>query len=94
MEVQYLSVELLKNETRSKANAEIFEKVYNGKLYIDNLVSLFSDLTKYPSSSALLAQLKTIKAVFDQIKSSDELDKANMQKLSAVIAPVRNDLIK
>jgi hypothetical protein len=94
IEVQYLSVELLKNETRSNSNAEIFEKVYNGKLYIDNLVNLFSDLQKYPSSSALLAQLKTIKTVFDEIKSPEELDKDKLQKLSSVIAPVRNDLTK
>jgi hypothetical protein len=94
MEVQYLSVELLKNENRTKENAGIFEKVYNGKLYMDNLVSLFSDLKKYPSSSALLSQLKTIKAVFDDIKSPEDLDKDRMMKLSAVIAPVRNDLTK
>jgi hypothetical protein len=94
IEVEYLSVELLKNEEKNKSNAEIFEKVYNGKLYFDNLISLFSDLQKYPSSSALLAQLKTIKAVFDEITSPESLDKAALIKLSAVIAPVRNDLIK
>ncbi len=94
IEVQYLSIELLKNETRSKENSEVYEKIYNGKLYIDNLVSLFSDLQKYPSSSALLAQLKTIKTVFDEIKSPEDLDKDRLMKLSAVIAPVRNDLTK
>jgi hypothetical protein len=94
IEVQYLSVELLKNEERNNTNAELFEKIYNGKLYLDNLISLFGDLQKFPSSSALLAQLKTIKAVFDEIKSPEDLTKANMARLSAVIAPVRNDLTK
>jgi hypothetical protein len=94
IEVQYLSVELLKNETRNNSNSELFEKIYNGKLYVDNLVNLFADLTKYPSSANLLAQLKTIKAVFDQIKSPEELTKERMQQLSAVITPVRMDMIK
>jgi hypothetical protein len=94
IEVQYLSLELLKNEKRTKENADLFEKIYNGKLYIENLVSLFSDLQKYPSSSALLAQLKTIKAVFDQVKTPEDLDRERMQQLSAVVAPVRNDLTK
>lgn len=94
IEVQYLSVELLKNENRTASNAEVFEKIYNGKLYIENLVSLFSDLQKYPSSSALLAQLKTIKTVYDEIKSPEDLNNDSMQKLSAVISPVRNDLTK
>ena len=94
IEVEYLSIELLKNEARTSSNASVFEKIYNGKLYFENLISLFSDLQKYPSSAALLAQLKSIKAVFDQFKSPDDLDKANMAKLSAVVAPVRNDLTK
>jgi hypothetical protein len=94
IEVQYLSVELLKNETRTNANKELYEKIYNGKLYIDNLVSLFSDLTKYPSSSALLEQLKSIKTVFDQIKDPEDLTKERMQQLSSVIAPVRLDMTK
>ena len=94
IEVEYLSIELLKNEARTASNASVFEKIYNGKLYFENLISLFSDLQKYPSSAALLAQLKSIKAVFDQIQSPEDLDKANMAKLSAVVAPVRNDLTK
>ena len=94
MEVLYLSVELIKNDERSGANADLFEKVYNEKLFLDNLINLFSDLTKYPSSANLLAQLKSIKLVFDELKSPDELNKASLAKLSQVISPVRNDLIK
>jgi hypothetical protein len=94
MEALYLSVELMKNADRTKENEDMFVKIYNEKLYIDNLVNLFSDLTKYPSSAALLEQLKGIKKVYDEIKSPDELTKDNMAKLSAVIVPVRNSLTK
>jgi hypothetical protein len=90
----YLSIELTKNNEHNKSNAALFEKIYNEKLYLDNLISLFSDLTKYPSSADLLVQLKTIKVVFDDIKSSEELNKEAMAKLSAVVTPVRADMIK
>lgn len=94
IEALYLSVELMKNDNRTSANANLFDKIYNEKLYLENLISLFSDLTKYPSSAKLLVQLKSIKKVFDEIKSSEELNKTNMALLSQAIVPVRNDLVK
>ncbi len=94
MEALYLSVELMKNAERTKENGDMFVKIFNEKLYVDNLVNLFSDLTKYPSSATLLGQLKGIKKVYDEIKAPEELTKDNMAKLSAVIVPVRNSLTK
>ncbi len=94
IEALYLSVELMKNDDRNSANADLFDKIYNEKLYLDNLISLFSDLTKYSSSAKLLIQLKSIKKVFDEIKSSEDLNKTNMALLSKAIVPVRNDLVK
>jgi hypothetical protein len=93
-ETLYLSVELMKNNDRTANNANLFDKIYNEKLYLDNLINLFSDLTKYPSSANLLVQLKSIKKVFDGFKSSEELNKQNMALLSQAITPVRNDLVK
>jgi hypothetical protein len=92
IEAQYLSVELMKNAARTPANADMFQKIFNQKLYLENLINLFSDLTKYPSSAAFLAQLKTIKAAFDQVKSPDDLNAASMEMLSKAITPVRNDM--
>jgi len=92
VEVMYLSVGLMKNTPQTSANADLFQKIYNEKLYLDNLINLFSDLTKYPSSATLLEQLKSIKTVFDEITVPEELTPENMSRLSSVIGPVRNDL--
>lgn len=94
IETEYLSIELLKNSDQTAANSGLFEKIYNQKLYLGNLISLFSDLKKYPSSAKLLEQLKTIQKTFDGIKDPKDLNKANMAVLSAAVALVRNDLIK
>lgn len=93
VEVMYLSVELMKNEERTEKNSNLYEKIYNEKLYLENLISLFSDLSKYPSSASLLEQLKGIKKAFDQVKTPEELNKTTMSGLSAAITPVRNDLV-
>jgi len=94
VETMYLSVELIKNDDRTGANANLFDKVYSEKLYLDNLINLFSDLTKYPSSANLLVQLKSIKKVFDGIKSSEELTKENMALLSRAVTSVRTELVQ
>ena len=94
IEALYLSVELVKNDERNANNAALYDKIYNEKLYLDNLINLFADLSKYPSSKNLQEQLKSINKVFDGIKSADDLNKANMALLSAAIVPVRKDLVK
>ena len=94
IEAMYLSIELTKSTGRTSTNTNLIEKIYNEKLYLDNLINLFSDLTKYPSSAALLVQLNGIKTVFDGIKSPEDLSKENMAKLSAVVSPVRMDLTR
>lgn len=94
IEALYLSVELLRDEARTPKSNELYDKIYNQKLYLKNLIDLFSDLQKYPSSAGLLAQLKQIDAVFSEIKTQEDLTKENMGKLSVVVSAVRNDLVK
>ncbi len=94
LEAQYLSIELMKNTDQTTANKDLFEKIYNQKLYLDNLINLFSDLKKYPSSAGLLEQLKGIKKDYDNIKSVEDLNKTTMAVLSASVGSVRNSLIK
>jgi dihydroorotate dehydrogenase len=94
VEVQFLSIELLKNMERTAANADLYERVYNQKLYLQNLIGLFSDLKKYPSSAQLLEQLKGVQKVFDTVKSPEELTKDNLNKMAAAIGAVRADMIK
>ncbi len=93
IEVQYLSIELMKDRERVKENADIFEKIYNQKLYVDNLLNLFTELKKIPSSAQLYIQLEELKKTYDSIKNPEDLDKANLDKLSAAVKKVRDGLI-
>ena len=94
IEVQYLSVELLKNMDKSKTSPDLYNRIFNQKIYLENLINLFSDLQKYPSSAGLLDQLKSIKKVFDEVKTPEDLTKDNLSKLSAAVGAVRNDMVK
>lgn len=93
IEVQYLSIELMKGRERVKENQEIFEKIYNQKLYVDNLVNLFTELKKIPSSAQLYVQLEELKKTYDSIKTPEDLDQANLEKLAVAVKKVRNGMI-
>jgi hypothetical protein len=93
IEVQYLSIELMKGRERVKENADIFEKIYNQKLYVDNLVNLFTELKKIPSSAQLYLELEDLKKTYDSIKSPEDLTKENLEMLSAAVKKVREGMI-
>ncbi len=93
IEVQYLSIELMKGRERVKENAGIFEKIYNQKLYVDNLVNLFTELKKIPSSAQLYLELEELKKTYDSIKSPEDLTRENLEILSAAVKKVREGMI-
>lgn len=93
IEVQYLSIELMKGRERVKENADIFEKIYNQKLYVDNLVNLFTELKKIPSSAQLYLELEDLKKTYDSVKSPEDLTKENLEMLSAAVKKVREGMI-
>ncbi len=94
IEVEYLCVELMKKETPSDKNKIIFEKIYGQRLYIDNLITLFEELKADKECGAFLAELKTQRKAFENIKSSADLTPANMEKLSAAVGKTRSFLVQ
>lgn len=94
VEVQYLTVELMKNSDQTKQNEGIFEKIYNQKLYLENLISLFDELKKYQTSAKLQTQLIELKKLYDVVKSPSDLNKTTLAGLSAGVTKVRNEMIQ
>ena len=94
LEAQYLSVELMKNEEKTPDNKNIYEKIFNQKLYLENLISLYKEIEKDPESAKFKLGLETIKKSFDEVHTMEDLNKATLMKLSAAINSVRGDLIK
>lgn len=90
VEVEYLCVELMKNESMSDKNKVVFEKIYNQKLYLDNLIGLFENLKADKECAALLTELQGQRKVFDEIKSPADLSSENMKKLSAAVTRTRS----
>jgi ABC-type phosphate transport system auxiliary subunit len=93
LEAQYLSVELMKNRDKTPENAAIFEKIYNNKLYVQNLISLMEEIKGDPDTGKLLTQFKDLQKIYDTIKSAEDVNKESMSKLSSELGKIRRGVI-
>jgi hypothetical protein len=93
IEAQYLSVELMKNREKTPENAGIYEKIFNNKLYIQNLISLMQEMKTDPDVARLFTQLESLKKSYDEIKSVEDLNKTSLTKLSAELNKIRKGII-
>jgi hypothetical protein len=94
IEINYLSLNLLKDTKMSPETQPFFDKVYQENLYIYHLTKLLEEYSDV-DSKALLASLKGYRAAYDsQIKSAADLTPANIEKVSGLITGIRNDLVK
>lgn len=93
IEAQYLSVELMKNRDKTPENAGIYEKIFNNKLYIQNLISLMQEIKADPDVAHLLTQLESLKKSYDEIKSVNDLNKESLTKLSGELNKIRKGIV-
>jgi len=93
IEAQYLSVELMKNREKTPENAGIYEKIFNNKLYIQNLISLMQEIKTDPDVARILTQLESLKKTYDEIKSVEDLNKDSLAKLSVELNKIRKGVI-
>jgi len=94
IEINYLSLNLLKDTKKSPETQPFFDKVYQENLYIYHLIKLLEEYTD-ADSKALLASLKEYRTAYDaQIKSAADLTAANIDKVSTLMGNIRNGLVK
>jgi hypothetical protein len=94
IEINYLSLNLLKETKRTPDNGKFFDKVYQENLYIYHLIKLLEEYTD-ADSKALLAGLKDYRTAYDaKIKSAADLTPENISTVTDLIGKLRNGLTK
>jgi len=93
IEVNYISINLLKEIPKTPENAVLYEKIYNENLGIFHLINLYEEYTD-KDSKELLANMKSYKKEYDSIiKSPDDLTPANVEKAIVLINKLRSGLV-
>ncbi len=93
IEVNYLSLNLLKDMPRTADNEKFYTKVFNENLALYHLINLYEKYTDKDSKS-LLEAMKAYRQSYDGvIKSAADLTPANIAKATTLINTLRNKLI-
>jgi len=90
----YLGLMLLKDSEGCDPCKAVFNSMYDQKLTLQNLVSLFGEFKNDKESAALLSDLETFKATFDKITDPTQMNKTTLNELAAKISVVRSNMIK
>jgi len=90
MESLYISSSLMKSQDRSAKYENTFNKIYEQKLVLNNLVDLFKEF-KSKEAAQLETDLQRVKAVYDELKDPAQVNKESMQKIAAAVAMARNN---
>ncbi len=94
IEVNYLSLNLIKDFKRGADNEKLFVKVFNENLAIYHMINLFEKFTD-KDSKELLASMKTYRTAYDGIiKSAADLTPENINKAIVLIDEMRNKVTK
>ncbi len=93
IEVNYLSLNLIKQIPKTAENTVLYEKIYNENLGIFHLINLYEEYTD-KDSRALLDNMKAYKKDYDAIiKSPEDLTPENIDKAIVLINKLRSGLV-
>ncbi len=94
IEINYLSLNLIRDVPKTAENQKLFEKVYNQKLYIYHLINLYKEYTDKDSKDLMISLEKLKKSYDDLIKSTDDYTPETIDKTIGMFKIIRDKLIK
>ena len=92
IESQYITLSLLKNAEKSKANEALFQKVYEQNIHAESLVKLLGEFEKEKDFKGLIAEFKELAGMYKEIKSAD-IDKTTLEKISTKLNSIRAKMV-
>ncbi len=94
LECQYLTVGLLQNAERNASTEILFQRVWEQRLYLENIAKLLSEF----KDNAELTQIKTgyegLLAIYKEPADANAVNKEYLQKLFKALGDVRAGIIK
>ncbi len=94
IETHYLSIELMKFEDRDNRTNDLYNRIYNHKLYFYHLVNLLEEFKTDKEAAALLTAIKEYSDFYNTtVTSEEQLNKETLGKLSEKVTALRNKFI-
>ena len=94
LECQYITVHLLKNVNRTAANDILFQRVWEQRVYLDNISKVLGEFTGNPEMAAIKADFDGLLELYKEPSDSKAIDGAFLAKLGDKLTSVRANIIK
>lgn len=92
IESQYLTVSLLKNETKNKNNELLFQKISQEGYTLEKLVQLLTEFEKEKDLKPIIEELKDLQNIYKEYKGGD-IEKALLVKIYDQLSVVRGKVV-
>ena len=92
VESEYITINLLKNVDKNKANEILYQKVLEARNELKELVGLLKEYETDKEFKPLIQELKDLEKIFDEVKSND-IDKPLLSKISDKLNVVRSKVV-
>ena len=94
LECQHLTVDLLKNAERNSDNEILFQRVWEQRLYLDNIAKLLSEFKNDAELAKIKKGYEGLLAIYKEPKDSKDINKEFLNRLSKSLGDVRAGIIK
>ena len=92
IESQYITVSILKDQTKTTENEELFKQVSYQNFTSQKLVGLFKEFENEKDSKTIIQGIKDLDNIYSTIKDS-EIDKSTLDKLYKKLSEVRSYIV-
>jgi hypothetical protein len=94
LECQYITVNLLKNATRTPENEILYQRVWEQRVYLDNIAKVLAEFSQNPDMSKIKTDFEELLAMYKEPSDSKEITSAYLNKLSQKLGSVRDNITK
>lgn len=94
IEGQHITVNLLKDGERNEQNEKLYERVWEQRLYLENIAGIFNEFKDDAELTKVKKDLDALLEIYKEPKDAKAIDKDLLVRLSNNIAKVRNGIIK
>ncbi len=94
LECQYITVHLLKDVQRDASNDILFQRVWEQRVYLDNIAKVLGEFTANPDMAVIKADFDALLAIYKEPVDAKAIDKTFLNKLTLKLEQVRGNIIK
>ena len=94
LECQYITVQLLKNMQRSSSNEILFQRVWEQRVYLDNIAKVLGEFSSKPEMAGVKADFDGLLEIYKEPADAKSIDSAFLNKLAAKLTQVRANITK